>query len=92
MNYNKIKKLQEELGMSSLQSMIDTGIVWGMEGHMGREAMNSLRSGACMLPKKSSRDYYGNYIPSRDEVEKGSTGSFQNSVRYYSDPDLILNW
>ena len=92
MNYKKVEKLQLEMGYSRMQSMINTGIVWQMEGTIGRQAMELLNSGACMLPKSSKLDYYGNKIPSRYEVKNGTTGSFQNSVKYYSDPLTILNW
>jgi len=92
MNYKKLKRFQLEMGYSRMQSMIDSGIVWQMEGTIGREAMSLLNSGACMLPKESKLDYYGNKIPSRYEVKRGTTGSYQNSVRYYSDPETILNW
>lgn len=92
MNYKKLKRFQLEMGYSRMQSMIDSGIVWQMEGTIGREAMSLLNSGACMLPKESKLDYYGNKIPSRYEVKKGTTGSYQNSVKYYSDPATILNW
>ncbi len=92
MNFKKVEKLQLELGYSNMQSMINTGIVWKMEGTMGREAMSLLNSGACMLPKESKLDYYGNRIPSRYDVKSGTAGSFKNSVRYYSDPNNILNW
>ena len=84
MNYQTIKRLQKDNGYSDIQKMIDSGIVWGMEGSMGRYAMDLLESGACMLPKKSHRDYYGNRIPSRDELQKGSKGTFENSVNFYS--------
>lgn len=92
MNYRKLEKLQLELGYSNMQSMINSGIVWKMEGSIGREAMGLLKSGACMLPKESKLDYYGNKIPSRYDVKRGTTGSYQNSVKYYSDPLMILNW
>jgi hypothetical protein len=36
-----------------------------------------------MLPKQSHKDAYGNYIPSRDEVRAGSTGSYKNAVKYW---------
>ena len=84
MNYQTIKKLQKEHGYSEMQSMIDSGMVWGMEGSMGRYAMDLLECGACMLPKKAHRDYYGSRIPSRDELKDGTKGTYKNSVRYYT--------
>lgn len=78
-----IIKLQERAGYQDLQKMIDTGDVWYLEGAMGRAAMDALRSGACWLPEESYRDYYGNGIPSRNELEPGTTGTLENSINYY---------
>lgn len=83
MHYRTIRRLQEENGVASMQRLIDDGSVWHMEGAMGRNAMELLRTGQCMLPKKQYRDFYGNMIPSRDQVEPGSVGSYQNAVRYW---------
>ena len=83
MNYQQIKRHQKEQGYDQMQFLIDSGVVWKMEGSMGREAMRLIECGACMLPKKSFRDYYGNYVPSRDELKAGTKGTYQNSVRYY---------
>jgi len=87
MNYKKIKSLQKEHGYNEMQSLIDSGAAWLMEGSMGRYAMELLQCGACMLPKKSYRDYYGNRIPSRDELKDGTKGTYANSVRFYSNID-----
>lgn len=84
MTYQQIKKLQSKLGLEEMQELINNGSVWKMEGSMGRNAMLLLESGACMLPKTSCRDYYGNRIPSRDDLKAGTKGTFQNSVRHYS--------
>ena len=83
MNYKTIKRMQEDYGYSELQSMIDSGSAWKMEGSYGRMAMDSLRSGMCMLPKEPKRDYYGNYIPSRDYLKKGTQGTYQNCIRFW---------
>lgn len=84
MNYQTIKRLQKEHGYDVMQSLIDNGSVWKMEGSMGREAMSLLNIGACMLPKKAHLDYYKNRIPSRDELKAGTKGTYLNSVSYYS--------
>lgn len=39
--------------------------------------MDAIKAGACMLGKAPARDYYGNRIPSRDEVQEGTKGSYQ---------------
>jgi hypothetical protein len=83
MNYSTIKKLQKDYGYSEMQSLIDSGIAWKMEGSIGREAMRLIECGACMLPKKAFSGYYGGYIPSRDELKKGTKGTYHNSVNYF---------
>jgi hypothetical protein len=87
MNYGTIKKLQKEYGFNKIQAMIDNGTIWQLEGYAGRQAMNHLRSGACMLPKIITTDIYGNRLPARQMVEAGTTGSFQNSVRFWTAVD-----
>jgi len=84
MNYQTIRRLQIENGYYEMQSLINLGLAWRMEGSVGREAMHLLETGACMLSNTPKKDYYGNYIPSRREVKKGTKGSFQNSVKFYS--------
>ena len=84
MHYKEIQKLQKETRNDYYQALINDGTAWKLEGATGRACMELLRLGACMLPKKRHRDYYGNLIPSRYDVKKGTTGSYQNSVKYYS--------
>lgn len=57
------------------QHLIDTGQAWRMEGHVGRQAQHLIDSGLCMLGDVSHKDYYGNVVPSRHEVEPGTPGS-----------------
>ena len=83
MNYNRIKKLQNEYGYSDMQEMINSGIAWRMEGSIGRQAMSLLECGACMLPKEIHRDYYGNQVPSRDMLKDGTKGTFGNCKRFW---------
>ena len=84
MNFQKVTSLQKELGVYETQQAINDGSIWKMEGSAGRTAMDYLESGVCMLPKVAHYDYYGNRVPSRDELEKGTKGTFQNSVEFYS--------
>jgi hypothetical protein len=83
MHYKTIQKLQKKHNLSDLQEKINTGIVWKLEGSYGRAASNALESGACMLPKERFYDYYGNTVPSRDDLKKGTKGTFQNSVKFW---------
>jgi hypothetical protein len=59
------------------QGLIDTGTAWKLEGSIGREAMNLIEQGLCVLGKEGHTDYWGNYVPSRYEVEEGTKGSEQ---------------
>ena len=85
MNYQQIRAAQKEQGYDQWQHLINTGHAWKMEGAIGREAMHLIECGACMLPKTTYRDYYGNRIPSRDDLKAGTKGTFKNSVKYYTE-------
>lgn len=88
MNHNTIKKLQREYGISDMQEMIDNGQVWHMEGSMGRAASHLLTVGICMLPKQRHRDYWGNIIPSRDDLKPYSKGTYGNALRFWSSDEF----
>ena len=63
--------------IAALQELIDSGMAWKMEGAVGREAMASIESGDCVLGEVGHRDYWGNYVPSRTEVQPGTKGSLE---------------
>lgn len=73
-----------------LQSWVDSGTAWHLEGHVGRTAMNALRSGALVLPPERHKDYYGNVVPSYEDVDNeiGSPGSVANAEEYQFDEVL----
>jgi len=85
MNTPKIKKLQSETGYGEMQQMINTGQAWSMEGSVGRQAMDALRSGACMLPTIRHTYYYGSTIPSRYDVKPGTPGSYHNCADFWNE-------
>lgn len=58
-----------------LQALIDSGMAWRMEGHIGRQAMAAIEAGECILGEQGHRDYWGNRVPSRYEVKPGTPGS-----------------
>lgn len=60
----------------SLQRAINQG-AWGMQGSYGRAMMDAIKSGHCLLGVKDYTDYYGNHVPSRDQVVNGTVGSMQ---------------
>lgn len=58
----------------SIQRAINSGM-WGLQGSYGRAMMEAISNGYCLLGKSRARDYYGNVIPSRDDVKEGTKGS-----------------
>ncbi len=71
---------------NTLQQGINSGTIWRLEGSAGRRAMRAIESGHCTLGLTGHRDYYGNYVPSRHEVEDGTKGSESYAERVH-DPD-----
>lgn len=67
--------------MMDLQSLIDSGQAWHLEGAFGRAAMAAIESGECILGPEGHRDYWGNYVPSRTEVQDGTKGSLSYANR-----------
>ena len=58
----------------AIQRAINSGM-WGLQGSYGRVMMDAISSGRCLLGPNAARDYYGNVIPSRDDVKQGTKGS-----------------
>ena len=77
-----IEELMLDAGLSldeldyylSVQRAINSGM-WSMEGSYGRAMMAAINSGHCLLGPNAARDYWGNAIPSRDDVKEGTKGS-----------------
>ena len=84
MKNSQITQLQKQNGMYDMQKLINTGTAWKLEGSTGRAAMDALRSGACYLPTKAYYDYYGNRVPARGDLEKGTKGTLQNAQAFWS--------
>lgn len=66
----------QEEHIRAVQRRINDGSIWSFEGSVAREAMNLIKSGYCMLPKQAHRDYYGNRVPSRDDLKPGTFGTY----------------
>ena len=85
MNLREVRQLQKEYGYDNIQSLIDKGLAWHMEGSIGREAMEMLDIGICFLPLKVHRDAYGNRIPKRTELKEGTKGTRLNAINYWNE-------
>ena len=86
MNQYDIDVIESGLGTPeeyymAIQSAINSGMGWKMQGSYGRTMMDAIRAGYCMLGHSSSRDYYGNFIPSRDDVQEGTKGSYEYVIQ-----------
>lgn len=71
----RIIELQKKYGVTSTQKGIDNGQCWHFEGSQGRLAMSCLKSGICILPEQHEYDAYGNYVPSRNDLQDGTQGT-----------------
>ena len=63
--------------LAGLQELVDTGAAWRLEGSIGRAAMDAIEAGQIALGPAGHHDYWGNYVPSRFEVEPGTKGSVE---------------
>ena len=80
---DQITKLQRTYGLTELQESINSGQCWLREGFFGRTAVDALKDGACMLPEEQYYDYYGNLVPSRNDLKEDSTGTLSNSQNFW---------
>jgi hypothetical protein len=66
----------EEDEIRALQLLVNTG-QWSWPGRTGRAMFDAIEAGFVALGPEPARDYYGNRIPSRAEVEPGTLGSVE---------------
>jgi hypothetical protein len=66
----------EDEYFAALQRAINSGHAWKMQGSYGRAMMDAIEMGKCMLGPDPARDYWGNRVPARDEVQSGTKGSY----------------
>lgn len=76
---------------TELQKAINSGTAWSFQGSYGRTMMAALEAGYCVLGREPARDYWGNRIPSRDEVKPGTKGSYEYVADRFGDEwaDLV---
>ena len=65
----------EDEQVQLFQELVNSGVAWRLEGSVGRQAAAMIEAGYIMLGEVGHRDYYGSYVPSRFQVEKGTKGS-----------------
>ncbi len=63
-----------------VQELVNTGMAWRLEGHVGRVCMLAIDNGDAVLGEAGHNDYYGNYVPSRTEVKSGTKGSVEYAL------------
>jgi hypothetical protein len=80
----QITELQKQHGMTEMQNMINNGNAWHMEGSYGRAAMENLEMGSCMLPEERHKDYWGNTVPSRNDLKPGTKGTQLNCQNFWT--------
>lgn len=72
----------------SIQGLINSGMAWRLEGYVGRQCMAAIENGDAILGESGRTDYYGNYVPSRYEVKRGTKGSVQYANKLRKARDL----
>lgn len=68
-------ELTADESVEAMQRIINDGTGWKLQGSMGRSMMAAIEAGDCLLGKEPKRDYWGNFIPSRQQVKDGTEGS-----------------
>lgn len=58
-----------------IQRLVNTGMAWRLEGAIGRACMAALKAGYIMCGTEAKRDYYGNVVPSRYDLQAGTFGT-----------------
>lgn len=61
----------------ALQRLINSGDIWHFEGAAGRSAMDAIKAGVCAVGTGRRKDYWGNTIPARSDLQPGSFGTIE---------------
>jgi hypothetical protein len=79
----EITAMQEHYGLTEIQTRINSGLAWQLEGHYGRTAMSTIEDGACMLPLVPRMDAYGSIVPARTNLKEGTKGTLEHSQNFW---------
>ena len=61
---------------ADMQALVNSGMAWRLEGSVGRACMAALKAGYIMCGTEAKRDYWGNVVPSRYDLQAGTFGTF----------------
>ena len=75
--------------IQTVQTLVNTGLAWELEGHVGRTCMDAIQNGDVMLGVDRFTDYYGSLVPSRTDVKPGTKGS-RDYVLEHHDEAYVL--
>jgi hypothetical protein len=81
--FKQIQALQKQYKVTGVQEGITSGQCWHMEGAQGRFASECLTNGVCVLPTVQIKDYYGNTVPSRNDLKPGTKGTLGNACNFW---------
>lgn len=84
--------MADDWAMPPLQTLIDSGDAWLLEGAVGRAAMAAIEDGTCVLPAEAHRDYWGNRVPARGELRPDTLGTlgYANRLRAERGEPLLI--
>ena len=63
-------RMPEKKMLKFFQKLVDSGLVWKMQGSYGKTAHDLLQRGLIKFPVKRTYDYYGTPVPTRAEMKK----------------------
>lgn len=66
-----------EQEVQAIQRAINSGAAWNLQGSYGRTAMNYIENGYCTVGLVAHKDFYGNTVPSQDQLEAGTKGTIE---------------
>jgi hypothetical protein len=75
-NANGFEEFDGDTYYRSIQRAINEG-AWILQGSYGRDMMEAINDGYCLLGKKQFTDFYGHIIPSRFQVLSHTKGSME---------------
>lgn len=67
------------------QILINSGMAWNLEGHVGRICMDAIKTGACMLGAEPRQGAFGNIVPARTDAVAGGIGSREYVVETFGE-------